>query len=146
MLRICNINIDNLLSVIFEEIFLPDIVRDIIFRWKWARRFYLNRLETVAWKFENRCWKNSGLNRVWEWAGVQMDAHWVINVYIALSAPVMPILASYWSLPRIRTESTDRPHSSRKPKRISGNPEKYRCPNTARSLIGNIRESLSANG
>ena len=30
-----------------------------------------------------------------------MDAHWVINVYIALSTPVMPILASYWWCPPI---------------------------------------------
>lgn len=35
-----------------------------------------------------------------EWTGVRMGAHWVINVYIALGAPVIPILASYWPLPR----------------------------------------------
>lgn len=77
-----------------------------------------------------------------------MGAHWVINVYIALSAPVMPILASYWLLPR-----PIQPHGPRDgshgPKRILGNPEKYRWPrNSEKSLIGKIgrREAKACKG
>lgn len=60
-----------------------------------------------------------------------MGAHWVINVYIALSAPVMPILASYWPLPpEPRRIQPYRPRGSQK--RIFGNPEKYRSPREQR--------------
>ncbi|KOC66641.1 hypothetical protein WH47_00949, partial [Habropoda laboriosa] len=37
-------------------------------------------------------------------------------------------------------------HSILQPKRISANPGKYGWPNSAKSLIGNIRESQSGNG
>lgn len=75
-----------------------------------------------------------------------MGAHWVINVYIALSAPVMPILASYWPLPR-----PIQPHGPRDgshgPKRILGNPEKYRWPrNSEKSLIGKTKRAKRGEG